>query len=71
MGCHRVSARRGSGGFSEPRKIEPVPGGVQGQLYSLATDPREQFNVYNDHPEIVKRLTALLDQYKDSGHTLY
>ena len=61
----------GSGGFSEPRNVEPVPGGVQGQLYNLADDPHELYNVYGQHPEIVERLTKLLNTYKDTGHTRY
>jgi arylsulfatase A len=61
----------GSGGFSEPRNVEPAPGGVQGQLYNLADDPHELYNVYGQHPEIVERLTKLLNAYKDTGHTRY
>ena len=61
----------GSGGFSEPREVEPAPGGVQGQLYNLATDPHELYNVYAQHPDIVGRLTKLLDGYKLSGHSRY
>ena len=29
----------GSGGFSQPRREQPNPGGLQGQLYNLADDP--------------------------------
>jgi len=61
----------GSGGFSEPRTVEPVPGGIKGQLYNLADDPHELYNLYEQHPEIVARLTKMLDTYKDSGHTRY
>ena len=59
----------GSGGFSEPETVEPAPGGVQGQLYNLASDPHELYNLYAQHPDIVKRLTDLLNQYKSSGRT--
>lgn len=61
----------GSGGFSEPRKVEPVPGGVQGQLYNLREDPGELYNVWEQHPDIVARLTAMLEKDKSSGHTRY
>lgn len=61
----------GSGGFSEPRAVEPAPGGVQGQLYNLADDPHELYNVYAQRPDIVKRLTKVLDGFKESGHTRY
>jgi arylsulfatase A-like enzyme len=59
----------GSGGFSEPRTVTPVPGGVKGQLYNLASDPHEVYNVYEQHPDIVSRMTNLLEQYMASGRT--
>lgn len=59
----------GSGGFSPPAKEAPVPGGPKGQLYNLAKDPGENDNLYLKHPEIVARLTALLDQFQKQGHT--
>lgn len=61
----------GSGGFSQPTNVDPVPGGVKGQLYNLADDPHEVYNLYAARPEIVERLTALLEKYKDQGHTRY
>jgi len=59
----------GSGGFTAPRKIEPEPGGPQGQLYNLEDDPAEQSNLWSERPEIVQRLTALLERYKQQGHS--
>jgi len=61
----------GSGGFTAPEHVDPAPGGVQGQLYNLADDPHEFYNLWAQRPDIVNRLTALLDQYKESGHTRY
>jgi arylsulfatase A-like enzyme len=61
----------GSGGFTAPVTVDPAPGGVQGQLYNLHDDPHELYNLWAQQPEIVARLTALLNQYKDSGHTRY
>jgi arylsulfatase A len=61
----------GSGGFSVPAHVEAAQGGVQGQLYNLADDPQELYNVYAQHPDIVARLTKLLDKYRDQGHTRY
>lgn len=61
----------GSGGFSEPREVQPAPRGVQGQLYNLASDPHELYNVWAQHPDIVARLTKVLDGFKESGHTRY
>lgn len=59
----------GSGGFSQPRRIEIQLGDVEGQLYNLARDPNEENDVYDAHPEIVARLAALLEKYKDHGHS--
>ena len=35
----------GSGGFSEPKRLKPEPGGPEGQLYNLAQDPGENDNL--------------------------
>jgi arylsulfatase A len=59
----------GSGGFSNPAHVDPIPGGPQGQLYDLAKDPIESENVYQQHPDVVARLTALLDLYRQQGHS--
>lgn len=56
----------GSGGFSQPRREDPVPGGPTGQLYNLATDPAETTNLYLDHPDIVARLTAELARVREA-----
>lgn len=52
----------GSGGFSQPTKIKPGPGGPAGQLYNLRTDRAETNNLYLQHPEIVARLKAELQR---------
>lgn len=46
----------GSGGFSEPKYIEPGPGDPEGQLYNLVKDPGETNNIYSEYPDIVARL---------------
>jgi len=52
-----VPHHRGSGGFSQPKALDPAKeGGPVGQLYHLETDPAETQNVYAEHPEIVERL---------------
>ena len=40
-----------------------------GQLYNLAADPGERNNLYSKHPEIVKRLKAKLEEFKQSGRS--
>jgi len=59
-----------SGGWSEPHpgktdvsKLPPV------QLYDLALDGGERKNVQADHPEVVDRLTRLLQDYVDRGRS--
>jgi len=52
----------GSGGMSKPSHVKSLPGEPPGQLYNLATDPGETKNLYAEHPEIVKEMTARLEQ---------
>ncbi|MDT8300533.1 MAG: sulfatase-like hydrolase/transferase [Sedimentisphaerales bacterium] len=59
----------GSGGFTKPQKIEPKPAGPKGQLYNLEDDLTESNNLWSKHPEIVDRLTKLLEKYKEQGRT--
>jgi arylsulfatase A-like enzyme len=59
----------GSGGFSNPRKLDPKPGEPAGQLYHIIGDAEEATNLYNERPPIVKRLSALLEKYQREGHS--
>jgi arylsulfatase A len=59
----------GSGGFSAPAHLDPKPGGPRGQLYHIGKDPTEADNVWLQHPEIVARLTALLEKYQRQGYS--
>jgi len=59
----------GSGGFSKPKTYKPKPGEPKGQLYNLGEDLAESKNLWSEHPEIVERLTNLLDKYKQQGHS--
>lgn len=59
----------GSGGFTAPAQVKPQPGGPQGQLYNLQDDPGEQKNLWAQQPEIVERLSALLERYKQQGYS--
>ena len=53
-------------GDGPPSKDASLP---QGQLYNMARDVEETNNLYDKHPEIVKRLTALLDRYQTEGRS--
>ncbi|MFB3040310.1 MAG: arylsulfatase, partial [Candidatus Poribacteria bacterium] len=59
----------GSGGFSNPKVVEPVPDGPEGQLYHLHDDPSETNNLYLEHPEIVKQLMELLNACRTQGRS--
>ncbi len=57
----KLIQHRGSGGFSVPRDLDPKKeGGPPGQLYDLQVDPSETTNLWEQHPEVVDELTALL-----------
>lgn len=55
----------GSGGFlTKPSRVQPASGEAPGQLYNLRVDPGEQQNRYREHPEVVERLSKLLEQQR-------
>lgn len=60
----------GSGGWSDPRPAEAKKKNLPAvQLYDLSKDIGERKNVYKEHPEVVEQLTALLEKYKQQGHS--
>ena len=48
--------------YAKPRP--PAPGEPPGRLYNLEDDPGETKNLWQEHPEVVKRLMILLDKYR-------
>jgi len=69
QGKWKLILGRGSGGFSKPRHIEPKPGEPKGQLYNLQEDIAEEHNLWIGRPDVVRRLTELLEKYKKRGHS--
>lgn len=69
QGPWKLIPELGSGGFTKPSKIKPVAGGPTGQLYRLDKDPSEQDDLWLKEPAKVKELSALLEKYKQDGHT--
>jgi arylsulfatase A len=59
----------GSGGFSVPASVPRAPGGPEGQLFNLADDPGERYNLYQQYPEVVAKLSALLRKQQQQGHS--
>ncbi len=65
----KLCLERGSGGFSEPKKITPKAGEPEGELYNLAADPSETENVYLKNPRVVQELKTLLARYQSDGRS--
>jgi len=63
-GRWKLITRLGSGGFTKPRRVAPVPGGPKGQLYDLQADLGETTNLWSKRPDIVARLSAALQREK-------
>lgn len=59
----------GSGGWSEPRPGREPKDAPRIQLYDLSDDIGEKNNVQARHPEIVARLTKLLENYVADGRS--
>lgn len=59
----------GSGGFTNPTRIESGPGDPEGQLYNLKEDLAEENNLWHNHPEEVYRLQQLLKEYDQMGRS--
>lgn len=64
-----IPEHRGSGGFSQPRELDPAKeGGPIGQLYHLGEDPAETRNRYAEEPEVVARMEKLLGEIRAMPH---
>ena len=63
-----IIGTQGSGGWPPPSDGGPKPG-TPGQLYHIFNDPSETDNLWSSRPEIVERLTALLERFKQEGHS--
>lgn len=59
----------GSGGWSSPKPNEDTTALPLIQLYDLENDISEQINVQDKHPEVVERLTKLLEKYAAEGRS--
>ncbi|MBI9019209.1 MAG: arylsulfatase [Phycisphaerae bacterium] len=59
----------GSGGWSAPRPGKATEGLPPVQLYDLSVDIAEKNNLQAKHPDVVNRLTALLQKYVDDGRS--
>ena len=62
-----ILSQHGGGAGSE--RITDDPDKPPGQLYHLRRDLAESTNEYDRHPETVKSLSDLLEQYKRTGRS--
>ncbi len=59
----------GQGTGSNFTKDRIPPNAPKGQLYNLEDDPKEQKNLYRERPDVVERLSKMLDEQIESGRT--
>lgn len=59
----------GSAGWSDPRPGKEPAGAPRIQLFDLSDDIGERNNVQAQHPDIVERLTKLLEKYVAEGRS--
>ncbi len=69
QGPWKLNIGRGSGGFTPPVEYTPKPGEPVGELFNMADDLAEAHNYYQEKPEIVARLKALLEKYQRQGYS--
>ena len=58
-----------SGGWSDPKPGKAPAGSPAFQLFDLQADPAETTNVVAAHPDVVKRLGALMKSYVETGRS--
>jgi arylsulfatase A-like enzyme len=69
-GAWKLAFCPGSGGWAQPRDAEARQQGLpELQLYDLERDPAETRNVHREHPAVVARLTARLQQFIAEGRS--
>jgi arylsulfatase A len=70
QGKWKLELCAGSGGWSDPKPGSPAEKALPAdQLYDLSADLGEQRNVAAEHPEIVERMTKLLESYVAKGRS--
>lgn len=70
QGQWKLELCAGSGGWSQPQPNKPEEAKLpRVQLYDLSKDIGETRNLQAEHPEIVERLTKLLEKYGAEGRS--
>lgn len=63
-----ILGTKGSGGWVQPRDRNPDET-TPGQLYDVSSDPCETRDLWNEHPDVVAELRALVDRYRKEGRS--
>lgn len=63
-----IEGNLGSGGFSRPGRVKPASTGPQGQLYDLKADVAETKNLWQQSPNVVKRLKNQMREIVSRQH---
>ena len=70
QGSWKLELCPGSGGWGKPVDADAQQDGAPDvQLYDLSTDIAESHNVQAEHPEVVAKLTKLLEHYVEEGRS--
>jgi arylsulfatase A-like enzyme len=69
QGPWKLALCPGSGGWGKPGDAEAAATLRSVQLYDLTADQAESKNVQADHPDVVGRLTTLLEKYVADGRS--
>ena len=70
QGAWKLELCPGSGGWSSPKDAAAVSIGLpSSQLYDLSADIAETQNIQADRPEVVQRLTSILESYIANGRS--
>lgn len=69
QGNWKLILARGSGGWTSPKENEVPRDAPDMQLYDLSTDPSERENLWDQKPDVVKRLLAQLEHDVFSGRS--
>ena len=62
--------QKGNGGWTHGQSVRKAANDPDGQLYDMESDPAEQNNLWENHPEVVKELNELLEKYKKEGRSV-
>lgn len=68
-GKWKLLLARGSGGWSAPNERQVEAGTLEAQLYDMEKDAGEKTNLYTSHPNIAKRLLALMTEDVHAGRS--